>query len=300
MPPTSAGMPPPIPPMLPKPPPPIMPPMPPPPSIMRLIIGPMVCIIMAKRRLPIFAFIISSIGAIWVIMSSPPPPLPKPANWAFAGIVVSVNSSSSAAAWHTTLSAPVMAKLLVRRAARRSGAVRTHGARLEAGEGAFCEKDHTRLWTAAGADDGIAVRAVKCSGCVAPQRLLHCRRAEIHLHVHVGRNRVRQHVGDPHQAAAVIAFGEHLRRRAVVCQTLALDGIDLPPLLVVAIDQHLARHRAVGKRHDARVTVEPGVSDEAGHQPRMQRAEVAQRVPDVRRVRVDDDVFLDGSHWVFP
>ena len=48
----------------------IMPPRPPPPfSIMWLIIGPMVCIIMPKRRLPIFAFIISSIGAIWVIMS---------------------------------------------------------------------------------------------------------------------------------------------------------------------------------------------------------------------------------------
>jgi hypothetical protein len=35
---------------------------------------------MPKRRLPIFAFIISSIGAICVIMSSPPPPPPKPAN----------------------------------------------------------------------------------------------------------------------------------------------------------------------------------------------------------------------------
>jgi len=45
------------------------------------------------------------------------PPPPKPANWAFAGIVVSVNSSRRVAAWHTTLSAPVMAKLLVRRAA---------------------------------------------------------------------------------------------------------------------------------------------------------------------------------------
>ena len=43
-------------------------------SVMRLIIGPMVCIIAAKRRLPIFAFIISSIGAICVIISWPPPP----------------------------------------------------------------------------------------------------------------------------------------------------------------------------------------------------------------------------------
>ena len=65
---------------------------------MRPIIGPMVCIIMPKRRLPIFAFIISSIGAICVIMSSPPPPPPKPANCALAGIDVRVNSKSSVAA----------------------------------------------------------------------------------------------------------------------------------------------------------------------------------------------------------
>ena len=63
---------------------------------MRLIIGPMVCIIMAKRRLPIFAFIISSIGAICVIMSWPPPAA-EPANCAFAGIEVRVNSKSSVA-----------------------------------------------------------------------------------------------------------------------------------------------------------------------------------------------------------
>jgi hypothetical protein len=65
-----------------------------------------------KRRLPIFAFIISSIGAIWVIMSPSPPPPPKPPNWAFAGADVRVNSSSTVAAWQTTLSAPVMVSLL--------------------------------------------------------------------------------------------------------------------------------------------------------------------------------------------
>jgi hypothetical protein len=81
------------------------PPNPPPPfSIIRLIIGPMVCINAPKRRLPILAFIISSIGAIWVIMSPPPPPLPPtPPNWAFAGKVVTVNSSSSVAIWHASL-----------------------------------------------------------------------------------------------------------------------------------------------------------------------------------------------------
>src|SRR5262249_33411281 len=196
MPPMLAGTPPPIlpppPPMPPKPPPPIMPPIPPippPPSIMRLIIGPMVCIIMAKRRLPIFAFIISSIGAIWVIMSPPPPP-PKPANWAFAGIVVSVNSSKSVAAWHTTLSALVMAKLLVRRAARGSGAVRTHGARLGAGAHAICEKDHRDLRS------------------LPPERLLHGGKAELHLPFHVGGELMRQHVRDPDEAGARFAFGK--------------------------------------------------------------------------------------------
>ena len=67
----------------------------------------MVCISIAKRRLPIFAFIISSIGAIWVIMSSPPAP-PPPRNCAFAGTLEIENSSSTAAAWQITLSAPLM------------------------------------------------------------------------------------------------------------------------------------------------------------------------------------------------
>jgi hypothetical protein len=71
----------------------------------------MVCITMAKRRLPIFAFIISSIGAIWVM--SPSPPSPKPVNWAFAGAEVRVSeNTSSVAAWHTILLAPVMVLLL--------------------------------------------------------------------------------------------------------------------------------------------------------------------------------------------
>ena len=81
----------------------------------------MVCIIMPKRRLPIFAFIISSIGAIWVIMSPPP----GPPNWALAGPVVRVNSKSSVAAWHTTLSAPVMVFAPVRSSAEAAPNGRT-------------------------------------------------------------------------------------------------------------------------------------------------------------------------------
>jgi hypothetical protein len=86
----------------------------------------------------------------------------------------------------------------------------------------------------------------------------------------------------------------------VLFDAFADDGVDQPPLVVVAIDQDLARHRAVCERHDARIAVEPGVGHEARHEPRMQRAEIAQRVPDVAGVRVDDNVFLDGGHGYEP
>src|SRR5258708_3204828 len=117
------------------------PPVPPPPfSIIPLLLGPMVCIIMPKRRLPILAFIISSMGANWVIMSPPPPP--KPPNWAFAGAVVRVNNTSSAGclAHHLVSSGHVPAPR-VRRSAGR-GANGTHPARSAADRIEFCEKDH--------------------------------------------------------------------------------------------------------------------------------------------------------------
>ena len=125
---------------------------------------------------------------------------------------------------------------------------------------------------------------------------MHGGETQIHLRVHVGRDLVRQHVRDPHEAGAPVAFGEHLRGSAVLLDTLADDGVDQPPLAVVAIDQDLARHRAVRKRDGAGVAVELGVGHEAGHQPRMQRAEIAQRVPDVIGRGVDEDFFVDGSH----
>src|ERR1700682_3736889 len=183
------------------PPPPSMPPKPPPPpSIIWLIIGPMVCINMPKRRLPILAFIISSIGAIWVIMSPPPPP-PKPPNWALAGADVRVNSSSTVAAWQTTLSAPVMVFAPRVRSSAVSGANRTHAARLETDGSAFCEKDH------------VGAGALRR---VAPQCLLHRQRGLIHLAIDVRRDFIGQHIDDPDQPGAAVAIGYHLHRRAVL------------------------------------------------------------------------------------
>ena len=65
--------------------------------------------------------------------------------------------------------------------------------------------------------------------------------------------------------------------------TLADDRVDQPHSFVVAVDQDFARHGAVGERHDAGVAVELGVSHEAGNESRVQRAEIAQGVPDVGR-----------------
>src|ERR1700722_16984341 len=279
----------------PKPPPPIMPPRPPlpimpprppppPPSIMPLIIGPMVCIIMAKRRLPILAFIISSIGAIWVIISPPPPPPPpRPASWALAGAVVSVNSKSSVAAWHTTLSAPVMDLLLACASSAGGGANRTHVSRLTAGGGAFCEKDHIG-----------ALRAV------AAQRFPHGQRHLVHLRINIGRDFVGQDVDDPDQPRARFSVGDPLNRRAVLFDPLADHRKDQPPTRLVAIDQQFARHRAVGEGHDPDVAVEPRVAHEAWHQPLVRLAEIGNRGPDLVGVRIDRDVLVDGSHGFDP
>src|SRR5258708_4906768 len=70
--------------------------------------------------------------------------------------------------------------------------------------------------------------------------------------------------------------------------TLADDRIDQSHSFVVAIDQDFARHGAVGERH------------EAGNEPRVQRAEIAQGVPDVGRGCVDEDFFVNGGHGMSP
>ena len=47
-------------------------------------------------------------------------------------------------------------------------------------------------------------------------------------------------------------------------QPLVVDGVDQPLPRIVAIDQHLARHRAVGEGDDARIAVELAVVTKPG------------------------------------
>jgi hypothetical protein len=49
--------------------------------------------------------------------------------------------------------------------------------------------------------------------------------------------------------------------------------VDEPPSCVVEIDERLALHQPAGERDDPVPTVEPGVDNEAGNNPRVNRAE---------------------------
>ena len=98
------------------------------------------------------------------------------------------------------------------------------------------------------------------------------------------RHVMRQQVGDPHQAAAALAVGEHLHRGVVVRQPAADSGPGHATILLVDIDDQLARDDAIGKGDDARVTaLDPAIGDEAFHQSRVQRADVAERPTRHRR-----------------
>src|SRR5258707_14949346 len=85
--------------------------------------------------------------------------------------------------------------------------------------------------------------------------------------VDIGHDLVGQAVEDPDEPRGRLAIGRYLHRRAVLFYPLADNGIDQPPPRLVAIDQQLARHRAVGKGHDPRVAIKPRIEHESRHQP---------------------------------
>src|SRR5262249_55806340 len=111
---------------------------------------------------------------------------------------------------------------------------------------------------------------------------------------------MRQHIGNPDQSAASFTVRDDLHRGAVLLHALADGGIDQSPPRIVAVNQKLARHRAVGEGNDASLALEPGVEHEARHEAVMQGAEVTHRVPYLIRRRIDWNVLVNGSHDVDP
>src|SRR5580692_2476254 len=80
----------------------------------------------------------------------------------------------------------------------------------------------------------------------------------------------------------------------------ALGGPHQPPRLIVERDDWLAHHHAVDKSDDARARFEFRVGDEAGDESRMQRADVANRRPDVARRRACLEFGSKRRHRSFP
>src|SRR3546814_1324830 len=65
---------------------------------------------------------------------------------------------------------------------------------------------------------------------------------------------------------------------------------------VVDIDDALMHAQTIAETHGADLAVDRRIDDETRHQAGVQRADVAHRVPDIRRARVDHDVSMDRCH----
>lgn len=88
-------------------------------------------------------------------------------------------------------------------------------------------------------------------------------------------------VGDPHHFGRTVGARYGLRPTVVVGQRSADSGPhDAMFALVDGYDQ-LAQDHGVAERHDASVRFETRVGHEPGNQPRVKRANVRQRIPDI-------------------
>jgi hypothetical protein len=110
-------------------------------------------------------------------------------------------------------------------------------------------------------------------------------------HQSAGRSRAA-----PDEPTQLLAFAEYLRGRVVVRHAPTNDGPDKAPRLVVDRDDEFTRHDTVAKGNDTRALFESHVGDEAGHEARVERADVADGRPGVLGTGVDLDFLADGGH----
>jgi hypothetical protein len=82
----------------------------------------------------------------------------------------------------------------------------------------------------------------------------------------------------------------------VVAEAAADDRPRDAPSLRVDRDDQLAGDEPVGEGDDARAGLEPAVDNEPADEPRVQRTDVGERVPDVGDRPSDDDLAMHRSH----
>src|SRR5205085_8428354 len=111
---------------------------------------------------------------------------------------------------------------------------------------------------------------------------------------------IRQEVYDPDHAAPV-GLGEHLHRGAVMLEALVQDRVDQPPVLVVAAHQSFARDRTADECDDPYiVALKLALTQKAGGDTPVHRAEVAQRVPHALWRSPHRDFIANGGHFRRP
>src|SRR5262249_9770012 len=136
-----------------------------------------------------------------------------------------------------------------------------------------------RLTRAAADSPPGSASILAMSDTLARECPLHGGCGQIHLSADVRCDVVRQHVDDPVEPALRLALGNHLNRGAMLFYSLADDRIDEPSPRLVAVDQKLARNSPISEADDPCFALQPGVKHKARHQARMQRSEIAHRIP---------------------
>src|ERR1043166_2325246 len=121
----------------------------------------------------------------------------------------------------------------------------------------------------------------------------------LHAVLHHSGDRRRQLVGqkvrDPDEAAA-LAFGEDLDRAVMVTRTPFDHRPDEAARLVVHIDDQFLRGHPVGEGDDAGIALEPGIGHEIRREARVDRTDVAHRIPYGLQARAQRHFLADRSH----
>lgn len=134
---------------------------------------------------------------------------------------------------------------------------------------------------------------------------LHCLFEDAQAVFHCGAHRsgevIRLYVVDPHESAAPVAVGEDLHRRVVVCRRHGAtdDGVGESARWVVESDEPFTRDGSVRESGDSDFGLfEFAVDHESRRHPNGPVSEVADNAPHVRRVRIDNDLFLHRGHFL--
>src|SRR5215472_4865693 len=152
---------------------------------------------------------------------------------------------------------------------------------VERGPSPGSRRARTRIACGCSAQADASVRCIACSPCsIIPAIAAACssgRKSAI---------QTMRHAPPPSGNACALALW-WLRRPPTTDHATPL-GVDR--------DDQLARDEPIGERDDARARLEPAVGDEAADEPRVQRADVGERVPDVGGRTLDDDLAMHRSH----